>query len=118
MGSEKCPWVIQAQPGQFIQIQLWDFADYSTKYDDETVFQVPKYCREYALIHEEPPVGAVKNIVACDGEPRVQQVYTSRGPEVQAKVMVAPGADPLDMPYFALHYSGKPTWKCSVVLLQ
>ncbi|ELU10385.1 hypothetical protein CAPTEDRAFT_219722 [Capitella teleta] len=101
LGSDLCPWRLVADEGQRFELSLWDFADYTKV--DASVVSNPRYCRIYAFISEEKYT-AVKDVVACNGQPSVQHVYTSRGHDVRVKFMVTPSVDPLETQHFAIKY--------------
>ena len=100
LGTDSCPWVIYAQPGQLVNITLWDFT--------QGPGSDSPYCRVYASITD---LGSrtSKNVVACDGEATVKRVYTSKGQRVAVEVtfLVSSQADPAENNFFALKYEGK-----------
>ncbi|KAK2191039.1 hypothetical protein NP493_62g05014 [Ridgeia piscesae] len=69
-----CSWVVEALPGQHIELTLMDF----TRFPDGSKVKIraSQYCVEYVVISEQ---GKEENVVVCDGDPRVDQIYRSRG---------------------------------------
>ena len=82
-GSESTPYVIQARPGQKVNITLFDFsADYVTLNGPDSGHEP---CRKYAIIEEknstEPPM------VICSGSARVKHVYLSTNHSVEIRIL-------------------------------
>jgi len=132
VGTELCPWLIVAAPGQRINITLMDFAEYDRSphlvasaggrtrrdlsptgltgqsrrrhhFDART-----RYCREYAVVSEDR---STKNLVVCsDHRPRSRLVYTSKSHKLKITfsdtTSPADDADDDDQPYFAIKYEG------------
>lgn len=76
-----CAWVVEALPGQHIELTLMDF----TQFPDGSKVNVraSQYCVEYVVISERT---TKENVVVCDGDPRVDQIYRSRSNVVHIRL--------------------------------
>ena len=99
------PWVIIAQPGQRVNLTLYDFAVEDKSIGIYNVVEQPnvKKCHDYGIIKEytnsESPI--------CGGQKRVSHLYTSEAHVV--KVWVTNDQHAKDIKRFVIEYSGKST---------
>ncbi len=96
VGDIMCPWVITLQPGQRINVTLYDF------YQPTLESQDVGLCHQYALITERG--SATRNMRLCGGEERVRNVFVSRGNNIEIRI-IKRGFD--QMQYFMLYYEGE-----------
>ena len=75
-GSIDCPWVIQAEPGQRIRLDLYDF---NTYYSDSGQSHT---CHVYVIIKE-----ARNSLTACAEDMRQRHVYTTDTNRVEIRVV-------------------------------
>jgi len=141
VGTESCPWLIVAAPGQRINITLMDFAAYDRspslvvaaaaarsrprrdlsptgrtgqsqrQYDAGT-----RYCREYAVVSEDT---GTKNLVVCsDHRPRTRLVYTSKSHRLKVIFSDVTSSttddDDDNQLYFAIKYEGCTTVRATL----
>lgn len=130
VGTESCPWLIVASPGQRINVTLMDFAAYNRApslvaerprrdlspsgrtggsrrrpYDDVGTH----YCNEYAAVSEESD--SKKLVVCSDHRRRTRLVYTSKSHKLEVSfsdvTSATTGANDDDSHlYFAIKYEG------------
>lgn len=74
IGTEACPWVIEALPGQKVNFTLFNFVR-GNKYRQNTETNSEHLCYEIAKINE--PSGYNKRVTVCDGSPRESIIYIS-----------------------------------------
>ncbi len=108
--SESCdgsshPWVIIAQPGQTINLTLYDFSlrvayQAGIEPDQETSNQVD-ICLDYGLVEDEIE-GFTQNI--CGGQRRVSHIYRSHGHVLKVWITNPKGAD--GTRHFLVEYNG------------
>lgn len=128
VGTQSCPWLIVAAPGQRINITVMDFGDYerrSPPADNRSRRDLSptghtgqsrrrqhdpamSRCREYAVLSEDT---ATKNVVVCsDHWPRIRLVYTSKSHRLKVTfsgiTSSSTDADDDRRPYFAIKYEG------------
>ena len=97
-GTDSCPWLIQAQPGQRINITLLDFA-----IDTETKPTRPiDYCRAYAIIRDHQ---TGRSTTVCGGHVRESVVYLSQSNSVEVRIIRTAKRDDVD--HFLLKYESK-----------
>jgi len=107
-GSSRCPWVIEVQSGQTINITLYDFAMEQrgaapgTSVGASEPFVSPDPCFRYAVIKEAPNP---KVVPVCGGHGRTQLVYTSVTNSVEIHI-VSPEVFSRKG-QFVLYYEGK-----------
>ncbi|KAK2147095.1 hypothetical protein LSH36_570g03021 [Paralvinella palmiformis] len=70
-GSASCPWLIEVQPGQKINITLYDFSDKSKPI---TNTWIPNTCNRFGVIKE---TAAPTDKPICKGQKRERHLYTS-----------------------------------------
>ena len=93
LGSADCPWMIKAQPGQRINITLFDFA--TTQLNGEV-------CHAYAILRETDPT---RSITVCGSTMRERNVYTSVSDTVDVRVLRSPTNSKMSKgKYFLLKY--------------
>ena len=80
-GSGACPWLIEAQAGQKINITLLDFSDKS-KLTRNT--WVPNTCNRFGVIKED---AAPSDTPICKGQERERHLYTSVSHSVEIHVV-------------------------------
>lgn len=104
-GTEHTPWVIDTNPGQYINFTLWDF---HIQRDDIVgagamgdYLGLPTYCHQYALITERL---LNKTHRICAGSERTRHVYQSRSASVEVKLIRngSPSAG-----HFLLHFESE-----------
>ena len=102
-GSASCPWILQALPGQKLNITLLDFAMSSRRdsNNDNSHFGIPEICYKYAVIKER---NKKKNTTVCGGQERERSMYLSDTNSVH--IEVAAGRRGGNFGYFLLHYEG------------
>ena len=98
-GSTFCPWILQANPGQKLNITLIDFAMSSQRAQNN--FGMPTVCYTYAVIKER---GKAKDTSICGGRDRETSVYLSETNSVH--IEVAGGKRGGNFRYFLLQYEG------------
>ena len=91
---QPCTWVIEALPGQRVELTLMDFS--------ESPARAQRSCVEYLVISER---NTNENVVVCEGDPRVDRKYRSRSNVVHVRVNEQPKgrASPV---HFLLKYEG------------
>ncbi len=111
-GSKDCPWVLQALPGQRINITLYDFsiAARNTSHNIRHKPGFPQYCQEYAVIKDiqdkdnAVPTSA-RSAIVCGGEQRVKVAYVSTSHKVQVNLVTRkPGRN---LEYFMFKFEGQ-----------
>ena len=100
-GSADCPWMIQAEHGQQINITLIDFAR-SAPTKTNSASNDYDICHVYAVIRER---SRPKGLTVCGGQERERHIYTSVGHAVEIRVLGT--STDKDPPYFLLKYEGK-----------
>jgi len=115
-GSDTSPqWLIEAQPGQRINITLWDFARRRTDKQSHHRSSLPG-CIKYATLTEDgPEVSAVpapiKSVCGSNGLDlgRVTWIYESASSALQVKMHTIATTDgaTVDAPHFLLEYHSK-----------
>lgn len=117
-GGDSSPhWLIEAQPGQHINVTLWDFSRRSPVTSDSHFASLPG-CIKYATLTEvgpEMPSGAAartKSVCGSGGveSGRVRHVYMSAGSAIQVQIHAISPADGLSAattPHFLLEYHSK-----------
>lgn len=91
-----CPWVITLQPGQRINVTLYDF-NMPTRHNHDAGL-----CHQYALITERQ--SATRNMRLCGGDQRIRNVFVSRGNTIEVRI-IKRGEE--QEQYFLLHYEGQ-----------
>ena len=79
VGVVECPWFIQAQPGQRISIDLYDF--------DRGTGSLSAICNAYAILREHSPEINTQRLTICNGVERTRHIYTSISNELEIRVL-------------------------------
>ena len=99
-GTRSCPWVLQAAPGQRLNITLQDFGLAVRMGSDGSRFASSLVCQRYAVLKEAQS----KSSTVCGGEQRLKNIYISDTNTVQVEVI--PSRAPRATTEFLLRYSG------------
>ena len=91
---QPCTWVIEALPGQHVELTLMDFS--------ESPARAQRTCVEYLVISEK---NTNENVVVCDGDPRVDSKYRSRSNVVHVRINEQPTGRAASV-QFILKYEG------------
>ena len=104
-GTSDTPWIIEALPGQRINITLHDFGvanDYEDSQSSWDYGGMDSNCDvNYAVIKEEDPH---RSTSVCGGHQRQSHVYTSIRNKVEIQLIPR---SRLTTNYFLLHYQGE-----------
>jgi len=73
-GSSKCPWKIEVESGQTINVTLLDFALEQRASSSAVGYVSAENCFRYAVIKESP---SHRSFPVCGGHGRTQFVYSS-----------------------------------------
>src|SRR6218665_577644 len=110
VGDSGCPWVIEAFPGQRINLTLMDFTEYggpSTSSEQQNPGDVVdlsrRFCRELAVVEETT---ALKNLVTCSHQPRTNVVFVSKTNRIKI-TFSARDLDEDQPPHFVIKYDGR-----------
>jgi hypothetical protein len=117
-GGDSSPhWLIEAQPGQHINVTLWDFSRRSPTSGDSQLHYASSLpgCIRYATLTEvgpEMPSGTAartKSVCGSSGleSGRIRQVYMSVGSAIQVQIHAmspADGSSSAATPHFLLEY--------------
>ena len=104
-GSALCPWLIQVQPGQRINITVIDFSlayrnsSHNIRHRPDLSF--PLYCHEYAMIKETQ---VPRTTTICGGDVRHKQAYVSSSHRVEIRIVSRQSNR--NGEHFMLHYQG------------
>ena len=101
-GSSHCPWLIEARPGQRIEITLFNFGRIGTTAAENEVLQSAVACRDVALVKDSLQRTPVK---LCASDRRETLVYTT-DTNVAHVHIYRKGLQAPHVP-FLLKYSGK-----------
>ena len=104
-GSKECPWVLHAQPGQRINITLYDFAIATRNSSSHNIRHrpgYPLYCHEYAVVKEN---NVPRSATICGGDQRVRIAYVSSTHKLEVNLVTRKPGRNLD--YFLLKFEGK-----------
>ena len=101
-GTARCPWVIQAQPGQRINITLMDFSGGQSQLNSGAAAR--KVCYRYATLKESS--STTRDVTLCPGEDRneANHVYLSESNFLSVTLYTAEKEDELF--YYAIKYEG------------
>lgn len=94
-GSVACPWHLRGQPGQRINITLWDFS-WTSMANSSTE------CQAYAALQD---IDGPRILTWCSRSRRVIHAYSSKGHELELHIIGA--AVERDSDYFLFHYEGE-----------
>ena len=83
-GSADCPWLVEAKPGQHINITLYDFGHGGWKHTN--MVSDTGVCHVTAIIREKGN-GDDRGATVCGGVGRRRHVYTSSSHAVEVRVM-------------------------------
>ena len=100
-GSARAPWVVRAQPGQRINVTLFDFGATASTKNNVSFGHVT--ADVYALLRETP---ADRTVTVCAGLRRERNVYLSHGHVLQFRVASNTASR------FLLHFQGNSVFKC------
>lgn len=108
-GSTDCPWFIEVEPGQHVNIYLLDFT-LSNRYKTESSawdsegrsnLAQAEYCHVYAVVKESGP----REFTICAGNVRERLVYTSHTHQVEIHIIHQSASD--ESIAFMLKYEGE-----------
>ena len=104
-GGTEAPWVLRAQPGQRLNITLYDFGSHVTGNETLTPTKnadgTTNLCKVYATIKEAK--GSRRNTI-CGGNDRKRLAYVSLGNTVEIRIYGNRGEK--NHAYFFLQYQG------------
>ena len=103
-GSLACPWHIEVQRGQRINITLFDFSTPTA--DIRPNMYQSKICYQYAIITEKASV-TTRNERICGGNIRERSVYTSRTNSVEIRIITRKNVETEKEFHFMLRYEGE-----------
>ena len=103
-GSIRCPWVIKGQPGQTVNITLYDFAA-STSPSSSSIFVD---CSSVYATVKEPGIMSTHRI--CNGDRRIRLAYKSFTDTVEVRVFTEEESQ--GRKYFILHYQSTSAALC------
>ena len=106
-GSASCPWLIEVQPGQKINITLYDFSDKSKPI---TNTWIPNTCNRFGVIKE---TAAPTDKPICKGQKRERHLYTSVSNSLEIHVVSPEVLDKAGQ--FLLYYEGRTVCVCVCV---
>ena len=106
-GSASCPWVVEALPGQRLNVTIFDFSisarNSSSARGGKPRPGYPLYCHEYAVIKEtEVP----RSTTICGGDYRERVAYLSTSHRVEVTI-ISRNVGAASMEYFLLQYKGR-----------
>ena len=107
LGTHRCPYVISAQPGQRINITLWDFGSPSSLETVGDLNSVPRapFCHKYAQITEAT---AISPGTVCSGNRRTKNVFLSETNRAEVRINTGNGnTEEENNAHFLLEYNGK-----------
>lgn len=96
-----CPWVIEALPGQKINVTLLDFGVYHQRKEGIR----PLYCNRYASIREPDITQNTHRI--CGGTRREHNMYLSKGSKIEITLLQYADDNSPNRGRFMLKYEGK-----------
>ncbi len=101
LGSQSCPWLIQGQPGQKINITIINFARAPNVKEEDSFaeLQQPRICYQFAEIEDQ---GVRRSITECEGGARISKAYLSSGHDLSLTIVRRKAHDV----YFLLKYEG------------
>lgn len=103
LGSARCPWKISVQPGQRVNLTLYDYSMHTRK-DTSLSSQGEKLCFVYAIVRE----GRTRNdYTICGGRRREQYAYTSKSNTVEIEILPNVRMEEGVFPNFMIKYEGK-----------
>ena len=105
LGSDPCPWVIRLDPGQRINVTLYDFTlhDPFNTNDVTATSEQRAFCHKYAVIRERSAV--TRETTVCGGEQRIKNVYLSASNVLE--IHLSRYNSPKKAAYFLLRYEGR-----------
>lgn len=104
-GSIDCPWVIEAEPGQNIQLYLYDFDTYysvSGVYVDRLGSEFTHTCHVYVIVKEDR-----NTMTSCAEGLRERHIYTSLSNRVEIRMVTKKKSENVHQPQFMLKYIGE-----------
>ena len=104
-GSVRCPWKIVAKSGQRIRLSVFNLArsnEAAPNVEDLNNERRQDVCYEFALLKEEG--GHMRSLTSCNGEERINRVYTTESNEVTIEFVNPNILDTLDT--FLMKYEG------------
>ena len=100
-GTPENPWLIEALPGQRVNISLVDFGNRLSKLPEYNLdYQSIEVCEKYATILEQIPH---KEKTVCGGKARHEHIYLSNGNSVEIQIETRK----YDPNYFLFKYESK-----------
>lgn len=99
-GTVMCPWLIMAQPGQQLQLTLYNFVPPTPPSKDANT---GRFCDKYVAVKED---NDVRNISSCVGDARDKVIFTSDSNVVELGVLPARKNAP-ELRKFLVKYEGK-----------
>ena len=98
-GSPGTPWIIEAEPGQRINVTLMDFTRFNVAATVGQRYDI-RGCRNYALVRER---GRNKNVTVCASDARERHVHMSSSNTLEITI-TKKKEEPY---YFLLRYESK-----------
>jgi len=98
-GSDLCPWVLEALPGQRFNLTFRSFVRVQT---DAKHQLGGRFCQRLATVFERSSQVS-KDITLCDNDASVVRIMTSSHEEVKLKLYYGTQGNPA---YFVVHYQG------------
>lgn len=105
IGSTQCPWKIQVKAGQRIRLSVFNLArsnEALPNYEDLSNERRQDVCYEFAMLKEEG--GHMRSLTSCNGEERINIVYTTESNAVTIEFVNPNILDTLDT--FLMKYEG------------
>ena len=104
IGSEACPWMLSAQPGQRFNLTVVNFArapNMGTEDEEEIDSRgAPRICYQLAVILEN---GMRRTVTECEGGPRVGRPFLSSSHQLQISMINRKSHDV----YFLMKFQGQ-----------
>lgn len=103
-GSDLCPWVLEALPGQRFNLTFRSFVRVQT---DAKQQLGGRFCQRLATVFERSSQVS-KDVTLCDNDASVVRIMTSAHEEVKLKLYYGTPENPA---HFVVHYQGTSTIK-------
>ena len=110
-GSARCPWKIKAKSGQRIRLYVYNLArsnEALPNMEDLSSERRHDTCYEFAMLKEEG--GHMRSLTSCNGEERINRVYTTDSNELTIEFVNPKILDTLDT--FLMKYEGRWNFFC------
>ena len=103
-GSVRCPWKIKAKTGQRIRLYVYNLArsNEASVNTEDLSDRRKDVCYEFAMLKEEG--GHMRSLTSCNGEERINRVYTTESNEVTIEFVNPNILDTLET--FLMKYEG------------